>query len=138
MKANIGYVCVIKGDPPNGNPYLAIEREGRILSERLAEIVKNHKGESKNLLWNERVFMLLQFFLGKDTTGHTLWYMPSNGGAHVITRDDVDWETSGIPKIKGNWHRDGEVLKCMTCGRECYVDQGVYVDDGLRCSCDGH
>lgn len=118
-KANIGNVYVVKGMAPNNKTYLA-------------------RKTGQDTFLNERVFMLLQFFLGKDTTGHTLWYAPMCGGASIITRDDVDWETSGIPNIKGDWHRDGEVLKCMKCGRQCFVDEGMTMDYGMRCRCDGH
>lgn len=40
--------------------------------------------------------LLVKFKAGEPTPGWNWWYAPAHGGAHRITRDDVDWETSGV------------------------------------------
>lgn len=87
---------------------------------------------------NERVFMFLQFYYNKPTGGYTLWKISRTGAPMQISTEDVNWETSGIPSIKGTWKRigDSDVLKCATCGAERDVHEGILMDEGLRCSCD--
>jgi hypothetical protein len=70
---HIGDVVVIRGEPPEGNPY---------------------RGES--LCGPFRKTALSAFKAGHSTPELSFWYAPSFGGARRIGRADVDWETSGV------------------------------------------
>jgi hypothetical protein len=70
---HIGDVTVICGEPPNGNPYKGI-----------------------SLMGKERVDALNKFMRDISQPEFTFWYAPCCGGAERCTRDQVNWETSGI------------------------------------------
>lgn len=48
------------------------------------------------LMGNERRESLRKFKYGEPTPGLAFWYAPWSGGARLITRDEVDWESSGV------------------------------------------
>src|SRR3990172_7106987 len=67
--AVIGDVSVHFGQPLDGNPY---------------------KGDG-GLYGDERKAALLEFHDTGKCEGYTFWYAPCCGGAHVITREGVNW-----------------------------------------------
>jgi hypothetical protein len=72
-KHYVGDVQVIRGEPPEGNPY---------------------RGNS--LIGADRRDALRKFAMGLDTSGYTFWYAPCSGGAKRCAKDEVDWESSSI------------------------------------------
>lgn len=74
-KVHIGDVAVCQGEPPGGNPY-GTSLCGPIRKDALRAF-KN--GETKGFIE--------QF---------TFWHAPCVGGAKKITREEIDWETSGV------------------------------------------
>jgi len=76
-KSVIGDVIVHKGMPPDGNPY-------RIFG----------------LIGDERMIALLEFHDTGESAGHTFWHAPCSGGARQITKDDVRWDTCGVPELR--------------------------------------
>ena len=46
-----------------------------------------------------RKALLRSFALGESTPGYRVWFAPAHGGARLITRDEVNWETSGLKGI---------------------------------------
>ncbi len=91
-KYQIGDVSVIKGDPPNGNPYRGVSLSG-----------------------NERADALMDFRNDVPQPELTFWYTPCFGGAKPCAQDDVDWESSGVSV--GKWVDDRDGFKCQKCGK---------------------
>ena len=111
-------VQVIKGEPPEGNPYKAV-------------------ASGQALMFTERVYALWLVYTGADAADdYTLWYAPSCGGAKRITSADIRWDLSGIPSIKGDWClKDGDVV-CGGCGAVACLTGGMYCDEGMsQCKC---
>ena len=104
---HIGDVRVCMGEPPNGNPYL--DKNGPQM--------------------NDRAEALRKFMRGIPQPEFTFWHAPCCGGAKRITRDEVNWESSGVSK--GDWgeSKDGRV-RCRKCNKE------VWASDRRRCKCD--
>jgi hypothetical protein len=72
VKAHIGDVVVHHGEPPNSNPY---HGNGLMGPERRAALAAFKRGENGE---------------------HTFWYAPCGGGARRITKEEVNWKTSGV------------------------------------------
>jgi hypothetical protein len=72
-KYQIGDVLVIRGEPPEVNPYRGDDLYGPARHEALRK-----------------------FMLGVPQPELTFWYAPCSGGAKRCTRDEVNWETSGV------------------------------------------
>jgi hypothetical protein len=43
---------------------------------------------------------LLEFHDTGKCDGYTFWYAPCCGGAHVVTRKDVNWATCGVESMR--------------------------------------
>ena len=71
-KENVADVLVHVGEPPDGNPYHG------------------------SLVGDVRKKALRSFMANGDALGFTFWFGPACGGARKITRDEVDWRTSGL------------------------------------------
>lgn len=115
----VGDVSVIRGEPPDGNPYRA-------------------HGTGQALAFSARVYALWLFCNGKDTSEYTLWYAPSCGGAKRITAADVNWGASTIPTMKGDWKpdpSDRDFVVCAKCGAKAFLKGGMYTDEGLTAQC---
>lgn len=120
-KYNIGDVWAIRGEPPDGNPYRADGHDSH----------GGLKVTDQALNGPERAEVLRLFMRGKPTHGITFWYAPACGGAKKCTRDEVNWESSGLSI--GEWGPDdkyGDMVRCKTCGTK------VWVGDRRRCKCD--
>jgi hypothetical protein len=70
---HVGNVLVIRGEPPEVNPYRGDDLYGP----------KRHEA-------------LRKFMLGVPQPELTFWYAHCSGGAKRCTRDEVNWETSGV------------------------------------------
>lgn len=55
------------------------------------------KGET--LCGEPRKALLRAFARGEPTPGYRAWYAPFCGGARLIDREEVNWETSGLKGI---------------------------------------
>ena len=118
----VGDVKVIRGEPPEGNPYRAA-------------------GSGQDLMFSARVYALWLFCKGRDTSGYTLWYAPSCGGALRIQSKDVYWADSGIDRMQGDWKpdpSDEDFVVCAKCGAQAYLRGGLDTDDGLISLCRCH
>lgn len=68
---HVGDVLVIRGEPPEVNPYRGDSLSGPTRREALRK-----------------------FMLGVPQPELTFWYAPGSGGAKPCTNDEVDWESS--------------------------------------------
>ena len=114
---HVGDVSVIQGEPPDGNPY-----------------------RGKSLMGLERAEALRKFMRNIPQAKLTFWYAPCSGGAKRITKDEVNWGSSGVSKgdwedIGGRkdlmgWNNPEDMVQCRKC-------QGTsYFDRRRRCKCD--
>ena len=114
----IGDVNVVRGEPPEGNPYKA-------------------SGSGQKVLYAERAYALWLFYHKRDTGVYTLWYSPCCGGARRITAEDVNWATSGVPKMKGDFRLTGDQVVCVRCKAQVYAklyeETGYNLDSLCKC-----
>lgn len=77
----VGDIVVWRGNPPGNNPYRDIT-------------------STDHLSGTERSNALLNFYLGKDTSGLTFWHAPAMGGARqLFSPEGINWNASGIPAL---------------------------------------